>query len=145
MLEILCLHELVGALSYCRPLSVRPTSLAAFTCGLTPFSRAPATFVLRGRLLSRTPYLRVSAICPHPLPNSHYHCPTEDPTVIAMSPTRLTTATRPCHVRTISIVTTDRPRAPQVRHTSPLLCFEVLYLFQYFSHISPPPSGLNLG
>ena len=58
---------------------------------------------------------------------------------------RLISAVRACSVRTTSNITTDRGRAPQVRHTSPLLYVEVLYLFQYLRHLFPPPSELSLG
>ena len=61
-----------------------------------------------------------------------------------MVPTSFYGADRPCYVRTASLITTDQARAPQVRHASPSY-FEVLYLFQYFPRLSPPPSGFNLG
>ena len=64
--------------------------------------------------------------------------------MIATSPTWPTSADRSCRVRTTTLASTDRARAPQVRHASPSLNFEALYFFQYFSHLSPPPSGPSL-
>ena len=64
---------------------------------------------------------------------------------ITTTPPRATTTTRPCRVRTTSLLTTDRARAPQVRQSSPLLYIEDLYLSQYFPRLAPPPSALSLG
>ena len=50
-----------------------------------------------------------------------------------------------CARTTTHIITTDRARAPQVRHSSPLLYIEVLYLHQYFPHLFPPPSVFSFG
>ena len=88
---------------------------------------------------SRAPSLDRCSLAGSPL--SH-----QGPLRDLVSSTRLAPADRSCHVRTTNpIATIDRARAPQVRHSSPLLYVEVLYLFQYFPHPSPPPSGLSLG
>ena len=50
-----------------------------------------------------------------------------------------------CHIWTTSLVVIDWACAPQVRHASPTLHFEVLYFFQYFPHLFPLPSGSRLG
>ena len=71
--------------------------------------------------------------------------PARAPHWTVMSPTRPISADHPCRVRTTSLVSTDRARAPQVRHTSLSPYFEVLDLFQYFLHLLPPPSGYSLG
>ena len=53
---------------------------------------------------------------------------------------------RPLEPRTTaSIVSTDRARAPQVRHSFPFYLRRSLYLLQCFPHLSPPPSELRLG
>ena len=44
-----------------------------------------------------------------------------------------------------TLATTDRARAPQVRHTSPIHLRESLHLFQSFPCPSPPPSGISIG
>ena len=64
--------------------------------------------------------------------------PTVLPRHPADSPRRHLPLPRP----TTSLAPTDRARAPQVRHASPPFYFEVQYFFQYFPHLSPPPSGL---
>ena len=69
----------------------------------------------------------------------------QDSAVTAPSPIWPTSTDRPCHVRTTFIITTDQASAPQVRRTSPLHYFEVLYLFHYFPHLFPPSSGFSLG
>ena len=65
---------------------------------------------------------------PRTLPNDRYHCRNEDYAAITSSPTRPTIADHPCHVQTTSILTTDRARAPQVKHTSPSLYWSTLFL-----------------
>ena len=70
---------------------------------------------------------------------------TNDPPVLRTNDPCYVRTTHPCYVRTTSNVTTDRARAPQVRHTSPSTLLKVLYLFQYYPHLLPPPSELSLG
>ena len=54
-------------------------------------------------------------------------------------------AGRPCHVRTTSPAPTDRARAPQVRHTSPLYFRSTSIFLSVFPAPSPPPSGFSIG
>ena len=84
--------------------------------------------------------------CRHPRPCTQFrgHCCPSAPRTSSFprrhSPQPSSTG-RPCHVRTASLVRTDRARAPQVRHTSPSLYFGV----PSFHMVLPPPFSTALG